>query len=282
MINCYIPSKDRAAQCDLLLRSLNQNAPGLFRPTVVYTYSSQKYKEGYDRLIDLWQDNVQFQYEYNPEGQFYSFLEDNAKNNDLIGLFADDCIFYRPDSVGEARIRTAFDTYASDKLFSFTYRLGKNITVKDYVINEPAIQPDEWHVWGKILAWDYTKIDFWQIFGFTVGFDGYIYRAQDLLDLSDHDSFNNRICFWEKMICTKFREKGSTKKFMACSEESCVYVSQINTTHEFLHRTNGMFNISTEEINNKWLDGCEISLESMDFSAVNCTHGEIKFSMDRM
>lgn len=278
-IPCFIPSKDRAGQCDLLLNSLEKNAPGLFEPWVLYIGSNNEFKKGYELLEDKWRGKGYHWFipEIDSEKQFYYWLDlqQNVYNNEaIIGLFSDDCIFYRPDDIGEVRIRTMFDTYGKDKVFSFTYRLGTNITVKDYVLNEQnKYKPEVFDVWGKIYGWNYTNIPFWQMHGFTVGFDGYIYRAKDLLELSERKSFG-RICFWEKMICEQFQQKGSSKHFMASPKHSSVFVQQINVSHEFPHRSNHTFNMSCEAINQMWLDGYEISLENMDFSGVNCCHGE--------
>lgn len=269
-IPCYIPSKDRAAQCDLLLQSLKQNAAGLFYPTVVYTYSNSEFARGYEKLQDKW-PTVQLLYEYDSEKQFYDFLQSNEDN--LIGLFADDCIFYRPCTIWESDLRQLF---ADENVWTFTYRLGKNVTIRDYVRNRIAAFPAILMESDKYFSWRWNTIDFWDIFGFTVGFDGYIYRAKDLLQLSNRESFG-RICFWEKLICQKFNQNLPVRKLMVAPQYSEVFVEQINTTHGFKHNTTGKFNMGLEEINRKWLENNDIDLQGMDFSGVNCTHGEIPF-----
>ncbi len=273
MINCYIPSKDRPAQCDLLLRSLRENAPFL-QPTVVYAFSNCSFEAGYDKLIEK-HPEVTFIYERNAEDSenlFYRFLEENT--NDLVCLFADDCIFFRHTNVDEDYLRSLFQY---ENLWTFTYRLGRNITVRDYTTNRSAKFPDSYAYNDYHLMWDWRSMDFWDMFGFAVGFDGYVYRAQDLLTLSERSSFG-RICFWEGMICCKFNNAPPEQKMMTCPTQSTVFVQQINTTHDFAYHTTGKFNISCKQLNDEWLQGKEIDLLSMDFSQVNCTHGEIPFN----
>jgi hypothetical protein len=275
-IPCYIPSKDRPAQLHLLLRSLEKNASGLFKPTVVYTASNQDFINGYEKSIDgpvNYDIDIEWKYEYSSGEQFYDFL--NKNSGDLVCLFSDDCIFYRPTNISEKSLRRYFK---NEDLWTFTYRLGKNISIRDYVINRPTSLPEINNEDDKLFMWDWSKGDFWDIMYFTVGFDGYVYRADDLLSLSNQEPLHlNRICFWEKLVCEKFNSNPPARKLMAAPLQSNVFVQQINTTHEYGHRTNNKFNISTEHLNKEWLSGKEINLDSLNFSNINCTHGELKF-----
>lgn len=281
MINAFIASKDRASQLLLLLESLNKNAPNMFLPHILYKSSNEEFAKGYNIVKqNKAAENVVWIEENHGEEEFYSFLKDNANKNKLICLFSDDCIFYRKTNIDENLLRSYFEFGPDNQLFCFTYRLGKNITVKDYVINEQAILPNKILEGNKILAWRWDSVDFWQLHGFATGFDGYIYRSKDLLDLSDNSPFDGKICFWEKMICQKFLEKKSNKILMACPITSEVFVQQINTVHEYGHRTNNVFNLSAQELNQRLLDGYKIDIDSLDFSGVNCTHGELEFKYE--
>ena len=271
-INCFIPSMDRALQLNLLLDSLEKNIPGVFSPYVMYKSSTTDFDKGYQIVIDKWinrSDKIEFELEYNCVEQFYGFLESNKDK--LVCLFSDDCIFYRQSRINENVLKNIFK---NENLFSFTFRLGKNITVKNYVWHENMQLPDIYHLWGKVRAWDRTKLDFWQLHGFSVGFDGYVFRANDLLKLAEYKSFD-KICLWEHMICRQFLEKGSPRNLMASPHNSEVFVQQINVVHGMPHNSTRRFNKTTKELNEVLLSGKEIDLDSMDFSNTNCTHGEI-------
>lgn len=285
-IPCFVPSKDRPAQLLLLLESLEKNSRDLFRPTIMYKYSNQEFQQGYNIVKD---QTKHFGYnnktdEFNPYPELHIYWSEEDKNgtaeeifyhflseheNDVVCLFSDDCILYKPFTITEKGVKHLFEF---DDLFTFTLRLGTNITVQDYVHNTPI----EKH--PADLMWRWDEIPFRSAFGFVTGFDGYFFKAKDLLELSEKKSFG-RICFWEKMLCEQFEAKPPKHKpLMACPKESKVFVQQINTSHEFGHNTNHTFNVSLKELNDKLLAGQKIDLESMDFSQVDCTHGEISWS----
>lgn len=267
-INCFVPSKDRAAQLLLLLESFDKNCPGLFSPTIMFAASTQEFLKGYNLLSNQYGSRMYF--EYDCREQFYKFLKSNRGK--VVALFSDDCIFYRDVDLYEEDIQTAFK---NENLFTFTFRLGKNVIIKDYILQDKGIIPPVINE-DLCLYWDYTQVDFWQLWGFPVGFDGYLFRADDLLSLSEEDYFP-RICEWEHMICKKFLAKGSNRKLMACPKKSSVFVQNINVSHEFPFRTTHTFNASLKQLNDIFLENYQIDLNSMSFDSVNCTHGEIPF-----
>jgi hypothetical protein len=277
MIPCFIPSKDRPAQLLLLLESFQKNAIGLFQPIIMFNSSNEDFTSGYRTVLEytydwpnkpIWINENECRPETGTAAEeiFYGFLED--KKDDVVCLFSDDCILYRPFTITEKGVKHLFEF---DDLFTFTLRLGTNITVQDYVHNTPI----EKH--PADLMWRWDEIPFRSAFGFATGFDGYFYKAKDLLDLSERKPFG-RICFWEKMICEQFEKNPPRHKpLMACPKESKVFVQQVNVTHAYNHNTTGGFNVSLKELNDKLLSSQKIDLESMDFSGVNCTHGEISW-----
>ncbi len=52
MINGIVFSKDRAAQLDLLLKSISKNAKDVFQLKVIYASSEISFEKGYEKLID--------------------------------------------------------------------------------------------------------------------------------------------------------------------------------------------------------------------------------------
>src|SRR4051812_39985885 len=194
MIPIFIPSKDRACQLDLLLRSIQKNCPGVFRPYVMYTSSGDNYTEGYTRAIEKHGDWVDFVPENNAEEQFYGFLKNS---NDVVGLFTDDCIFYRKAEFDESDIRYFLDI---KNIWAVHLRLGLNITVVDYVRIKPCPQPN-YNICpnDKFICWDYRFTDrFESYFAFPTPFDGSLYNSADLLNLANGGAFG-KIILWEHM-----------------------------------------------------------------------------------
>jgi len=271
MIECFIPSKDRAAQLDLLLTSLSANAPNLFEVTVSYTYSNTEFARGYDLLRQRW-PYVTFVYEDNPAGIFYDWL--NHTDGPLISFFADDCIFYRKTQITDNDL---YKLFTDPDLWTFTFRLGQNITIQDYCTNSSAERPSGFDIKGNILTWPYKQVRPDHSFGWPVGIDGYVWRKNQLQDLLAGEDFGN-INWLEGLMLRKFREKPSNEWIVGCPLHSEVCVQQINVVHDRPHHTVRHFNVSLKELNDRFLAGETIDLSSMDFSGINCTHGEIPWS----
>lgn len=99
MVDCLIFSKDRAAQLDLLLRSIETYAPKLYGSlTVLWDASAPEYERGYRRLIaDKRRVGVSFWREYDFEKQVRHWLSAGSLG-DLVSFLVDDDVFYRDTS----------------------------------------------------------------------------------------------------------------------------------------------------------------------------------------
>lgn len=274
MIKIFIASKDRACQLDLLLRSIELNAPGMFEPTVFYTYSNGEYGLGYLKLIDKYKDKCNFILENNnAKDTLYDFLR---TSNDVVGLFTDDCVFYRKAEFDESNIRYFL---SADQVWSFNLRVGLNIKVLDYVKGLACPHPPVFITCGdKFISWDYRFTDkFQSYFAFPTPFDGCFYNSQDLLNLADGGDFD-RIIFWERLICHNGRQQLMNKNMIVAPAQSNVFAQQINSSHEYGHYTNHTFNMSLNKLNCEFLNDKIIDMDSMDFSNVNSCHMEISFN----
>lgn len=269
-IPALVISKDRAAQTDILLQSLDKNCPTLFEPTVIYKCSNDLYDQGYYRLQELY-PRTQFVYEVDCNTQLYDWLYQN--DNLLTAFFADDCIFYRRSTIAESDLGYLF--YKCQPC-SFTFRLGWNIDIQDYIRGNKADTPADFHTYkGKMYTWVHSKIKPDHSFGWTHGIDSFVYNTevlQNLLNKTNFDHFTNL----EGLMIKRFRESDFYFNYplMAAPLESCVVVTQCNVTHSNGLRTTHKFNESTEIANQKFLDGYRIDLSSIDTTSTNCTHGE--------
>lgn len=94
MIDALIFSKNRAAQLDLLLRSIRRHAQGLYRSlTVLYTGSSGDYLRGYQQCFAEHVE-AKFVLEYDFESQVRFWL--SLYGDDVpVSFLVDDDVFYR-------------------------------------------------------------------------------------------------------------------------------------------------------------------------------------------
>lgn len=274
MIPCLVLSKDRSCQLDLLLRSIQQNAPNLFDITVIFTYSNENFYRAYHKLYRDEHPKVKFELE--AEGtcneDFYHWLDYNT--HPLTAFFTDDCIFYRKNEVNEQELVNLFDM---QNLWTFTYRLGDNITIQDYtrgnVTDRPRLMVEKYNS----LLWDYTSVKSDHSFGWPCGLDGYIWRTQDLRNLLEGEKLEH-FTRLEGLMVRQFQKKKPRACMMASPFNSNVWVSQCNITHQMGHNTTREFNISLKELNDLFLEGYRIDLSQMDFNEYpKCTHGEKRF-----
>ena len=81
MINIVVFSKDRAMQLELFIRSFNKYVKnsGRYTINILYTYSNNVFKEGYDKLIKYGINNVNFVKENNFKPDLIKLINKTAK-----------------------------------------------------------------------------------------------------------------------------------------------------------------------------------------------------------
>ena len=93
MINSIIFSKDRAAQLDLLLKSIGKNAKDIFQLKVIYASSEISFEKGYEKLIDKYPEVKWMKESSNFKEDVLSAI-DNTES-EYTCFFTDDDIVYR-------------------------------------------------------------------------------------------------------------------------------------------------------------------------------------------
>jgi len=117
VIDCLIFSKDRACQLDLLLRSINQHAPLLYRSvTVLATYTDETYRRGYGRCMEEHGDEISFLREIDFEWDVRRWLN---RSWGLVSFLVDDDVFYRA-APPPAAIKAPFSLRGGDYDYPFS------------------------------------------------------------------------------------------------------------------------------------------------------------------
>ncbi len=286
-VPCFIPSKNRAQQLNLLLNSLQKNAPGMYVPHILYTYSNDDFKAGYEKLKQSTPRGmtVVWQEEHNAYDQFTGFLH-NYKNHPCVALSVDDLIFYRPTSFTEELIT---DFLSQDEVWSVHLRIGKNIIITDYVTDKYIDYPKTLktinilkknELYKQFLTWNYREAHpqrndhYWF---FPSPFDFSLYRANDLINLLGNNRFE-LICLYEHEICHNGNQDKTLRDHIVSPLFSEVVAMVYNSAHSYGHRTKGQVIVSLEEFNQRYLNDEIIDLESIDFSNVRSAHNELPFS----
>jgi len=278
-INLFVPSKNRSCQLDLLLRSLQKNAPGLFNPYVLFTFTGENFYEGYMKCFAA-HPEVTFQLETNAKDNFYGFLDRNKRK--IICLMTDDCFIYRKFTTTENEIKYFL---SQNDIWSVHTRIGKNIKIVDYVTNKPCPLPNTYEIIdNKFMKYSYRNNGpnpYDCYFLFCTPFDGSFYNASDLIWLSNNEPFEGMIWF-EHLICHNGMQQKTPKDKIVCPLLSNTIALQYNSSHIYGQHTNHAFNVSLQEMNDHYLKNEIIDIDSMDVSQVNCAHGEIPFKWKKV
>lgn len=264
MINAIIFSKDRAAQLRLLLYSIQKNAPKAFNLNVIYTSSSQNFKNGYEKVIGEFSSVCNF------IEQSDNFKEDvlNLLNSDseFSCFFTDDDIIYKPFDVEVVKNSIKAD----DDVFCFSLRLGTNVTFC-YTMNTENVLKN-YDDLGELIKWNWSL--HYLDFGYPLSVDGHVFRTKDILKLTRKVSFTNPNLFEGNLQIFDTFPKEKMVSF-----KSNVLVNTpnniVNSTHPNRHSAD--FGISVEKLNSDYLEGKIIDLESMDFTNIIGCHQEIEF-----
>jgi hypothetical protein len=284
MINTLILSKDRAQQLDLLFQSISRFCPHLFNEIkIIYKASNEEYERGYEKLINNKKIPFCSKITWQKEKEFYSdfllgILECNTK---LICGLTDDCLFYRPINVSSSEI----EKYFTDDVFCFSFRLGVNTIVQNYMTGElqPSLINDDEMIKQlslnkiKMIKWNWKVRNQFQNFGYNPSLDGHIYHAKELYKISTHKQFT---CLrqWEGELSMIIRHLTS-KPMMASFPDSVLFNIPSNCVQDPPMISGTQFPYSLKELNDKYLNNEVIDL---DYILTQCkqvwsSHREVEY-----
>lgn len=240
-------SRDRPMQLDLLLTSLERNAPGLFDVSVIWFSNNEEFQDGY-AICAQEHPGVRFLLEDGLTYQVRHLLRDGG----LVTFFTDDDVLYR---------RLPYIAYMPPGVLCFSLRLGRN-TTHCYPHDRRQRVPRQ-------LVWRWEGAD--GDFGYPCSLDGHIFRAEDILPLIENFSTPN----WLEVMLMKSAKK-IRRGFMACHPLSHLVGIPLNRVQEEMPNRNGaIYPYSVQELNHRYLMGERIALEALDFSDIRGAHQEI-------
>jgi len=288
-LSIVIFSKDRAAQLDLCLKSINKNLSALsehWKIYVIYASSSKEFDDGYNELIKEYYSKPNSIYFF-PEHKYKGFkktLEYCMKHwEDYVLFFTDDDIVYRKFEHKFNLIKAKFESH--EKLLSISLRLGLNTFVQDQYQNTMCFIPDEVMRQEKtIRTWDWKQesANYGSTnFGYPFSVDGHLYSSKDAKWIIDNlPGYHNpntlegkahRVHVMDEEYAQNLSEQ------MACFEKSYVVNTPNNRVQEtFTNGAGKFFNSTAKELNEEFLKGNRLSLEEMDFSTIIGVHQELK------
>lgn len=259
-------SRNRAAQLDLLLRSIDERAPDLFeRIHVLYRGTNIDYLFGYKKCIDAHQ-NVWFGY----ERSFQTQVDDLVQGAlcEYVSFLCDDDIIVRnhTDSPKPHEILGETPT-----MLCFSLRLGLNAT-NCYPLRREQKQPAILERYRDTImwAWGYADGDW----GYPGSLDGHVFRKHELNNLLTGREYTgpNRM---EDALTNRCFGLDDQRPLMGSYEKSLITGVPINRVNEGYPNRNGEAHAQSPwDLNVRYLEGERLSLPNG--SAVTGAHTEME------
>lgn len=262
MINIIVFSKDRASQLELFIRSMKlyfkefqQN-----KISVLYTYSDDKYKQGYEKLFNI----------HNDKNIVYIKETENFKNHVLKLLnpentysvfFVDDIIFKNPFTLESKQFKLFT---MNDDILTLSLRLHpylKFCYAANFTMSPPQFETN------NVFKWYGKQGDY----GYPMSLDGHFFRTNDILTLTRAINFNNPNSY--ESVLAGFP---LNRPKMICFEESVIINNPVNKVQTFNNNYHG--NITAEYLNDMFLNDNIIDLEDYKGIKNNACHQELKIS----
>jgi hypothetical protein len=259
-------SRDRAAQLDLLLSSLRQNAPGVFEPIhVIWRATNSWFKRGYE-VCARNHPNVWFV----PEETLAAQVRYLLHSAEFATFFTDDDILFRPLAAPAPDELLAED----DRVLCFSLRLGLN-TTRCYPYDRRQGIPVH-HPKGETILWEWRQAD--ADWGYPGSLDGHIFRGETLQEIVADVDFPNPNWLEDVLMSRMPKDR----PLMAAYRESRLVSIPANRVNETHGNRFGMTHPNgTADLNGRYLDGERISLGDMDFSGVVGAHHELPYVFGR-
>lgn len=266
-MNIIIFSKDRAAQLDLLLRSLKYNFKEFdsCKIHVLYDSSEEDFYKGYLLLSE--DKNLCVNVEFVSDKLYGTFRESLLKilnlKNELSMFLVDDIIFKSSFSLSDKEIEFVKN---NEQIIAHSLRLWNGIN-HCYATNKPNSIP----AFVKRYIWNWTSAE--GDWGYPMSVDGNIYRTKFIFDKIKEINFRNPNQLEANLAATADR----TKQYMSCYvEESKLLNVPANIVQTTFSNRHGNI-IDVKELNNNFLSGKKLSFEHILNCSNNTVHVELPF-----
>jgi hypothetical protein len=284
-IHLVIFSRNRAAQLDLLIRSLAINCPQLFNIYVIYRADSDDFITGYNLLCSESAYYFPNSINWLPQNSLKEdFIQSCNENYTLTCLGTDDCVFYRKCQIQPSQIENLFNN--DKRLLTFSFRLGENTIVQNYVTGQrqPPLSrynPQKYSTsFGEnILIWNYNLCNSQLNYGYPYSYDFHCYKTSVLVDIIRRFETLPDLRSWEGCLCNPDNRTrmgiNPLINRMASFEHSYVVNVPINSVQDVKIPLGAKHQLSPEELNQRFLDGERLSILCMDSIDIVGAHQDI-------
>ncbi len=250
-------SRDRAAQLDLLLRSLDHFAYQE-HTEVIWHASTPRFEQGYEMI-----EGGTWCREHGED--FNEVLRTAVKDAaSTITFFCDDDIVYRP--VPDYRMILDWNP----NILCFSLRLG---------IDNHRPTPRSFPLWNWTIRRPNDPLFVLEItdYRFPGSIDGHTFRKQDVIEMLGSDYIENPTQV-ETILAHRVSAFKNRRPLMASFIEQKLVGVPVNRVSPDSGVPNGdVFPQATEMLNERFLTGQRIDLDALDFTGIVGCHQEIEF-----
>jgi hypothetical protein len=257
-INIIIFSKDRACQLELLLRSMKKHWKESFdhRIKVLYTYSDNEYKCGYDILITEYNDVL-----FKKEAEFKISLLELIDNKKYTVFFVDDDVFKEDFSIKEQEI-SIFET--KKEIICLSLRLHPRLTYC-YTLDIEMRKTDK-----NIWLWGEYNGDY----GYPMSLDGHVFRTKEIKPL-----LKNLNYYSPNSLESELSNKPINLPYLMCFDQSKIINNPCNIVQNSHKNRHG--NTDGETLNKRFILGERIILDNITgIENISC-HQEIPIILNK-
>lgn len=262
-MNIIVFSKDRAMQLELFIRSFNKYVKDFdkYIINIIYTYSNDNFKLGYDKLIGMNYPNVNYIKETNFRSDLIRMINLEKKH---IVFFVDDNIFKNPIDFYDNQM-DIFNKHGD--ILCRSLRLHPNLTYC-YTMKISMIKPNFLH--DNIFIWRGQSADF----GYPMSVDGHIFKTKDIFPYVINMNYSNPNSFEGQLASNPINIPK-----MICYDKSIVVNNPCNKVQNYNNNHAG--SVRPDDLNDKFLDGYTISMSNIDgLENISC-HQEIEIILEK-
>jgi len=271
MISVIIYSKDRASQLDALLKSMYRYIKNinLMKISIIYSYSSAKYKEGYQKLKrSFFHKNIIFINELSSSENFKDLTIKSIDNNEPFAIFfVDDDVFIRSWFLNDGMLD--FLKHNED-VACVSLRMSPEY---DYCYTLKISTPPPPFEDNQKWMWIDLKGDW----GFPMSLDGHIFRTDDIL----HRLRKIEFCEPQSLEQQLARTCPLLERpYMVCYQQAIILNVPINKVQICNDNHAGLsFSYSVEMLNDLFLKKCYIDITSfVNLSHIRSPHHEVRLN----
>jgi len=272
MAHAIVLSKDRAAQLHLALDAIEKNGKHIFpNISVLYYSSTPDFQRGYETTKEYHQKVNWIQ----QDSYYHNIIELLEESIGLTSFFTDDDILYGEIPYSNNQMESIFSEL--DILGTFSLRLGLNTYIQDPYLGSHAIKPtSEFHQLDeKAILWRWIDCPSYGNFGYPLSVDGHLFRTTEIKRILSECRFNNP----NQQEVAMQLHLNKLPILAAAFNKSVVVNTPLNRVQETcLNRAGEFFGQSSEEMNQKYLEGYRLNFDSIDFSDIIGCHQELKIN----